>query len=176
MRHSALPALLAAAALAVSACGNDDEQESAERPSAPASTGTTATPPAGAESDATQRKPKVAKPEGAPPRKLQVEDLVKGTGAVAKAGDEVTVDYVGVSHSTGKEFDSSWSRNEPFTFPLGAQQVIPGWDEGVPGMRVGGRRKLTIPPDLAYGAQGAPPDIGPNETLVFVIDLRRVGP
>ena len=100
--------------------------------------------------------------------KLEIKDLKKGTGTEAKSGDEVTVQYVGVNYKTGEEFDSSWSRNEPFTFTLGAGEVIPGWDQGVDGMKVGGRRELIIPPELAYGAAGSPPAIPPNETL----DLR----
>ena len=86
----------------------------------------------------------------------------------------MTVQYVGVRFRDGQQFDASWTRHQPFTFPLGAGQVIQGWDKGVAGMCVGGRRQLTIPPDLAYGAQGAPPDIAPNETLIFVVDLERV--
>ncbi|MFI5027430.1 MAG: FKBP-type peptidyl-prolyl cis-trans isomerase [Solirubrobacterales bacterium] len=113
-------------------------------------------------------------PKGAPPKRLVVKEIEKGTGAEAKAGDEVTVQYVGVNYKNGKEFDSSWSRNEPFSFKLGAGMVIPGWDKGVAGMKVGGRRELIIPPNLAYGPAGAPPSIGPNETLVFVIDLLAV--
>ena len=84
------------------------------------------------------------------------------------------VQYVGVAQSTGKQFDASWDRGQAFDFPLGQGEVIPGWDEGIVGMKVGGRRQLTIPPDQAYGAQGAPPDIGPNETLVFVVDLKKI--
>ena len=113
-------------------------------------------------------------PSGAPPKKLEIKEIEEGTGAEAKAGDEVTVQYVGVNYKTGEEFDSSWSRSEPFTFTLGAGEVIPGWDQGVDGMKVGGRRELIIPPELAYGAAGSPPAIGPNETLVFVIDLLAV--
>jgi peptidylprolyl isomerase len=86
-----------------------------------------------------------------------------------------TVDYVGVSWSTGEEFDASWNRNDTFSFNLGAGDVIPGWDQGVQGMRVGGRRRLTIPPELGYGQFGAGGVIGPNETLIFVVDLRRLG-
>jgi peptidylprolyl isomerase len=92
-----------------------------------------------------------------------------------KAGQTATVDYVGVSFSTGQEFDASWDRGEPFPFPLGGGQVIQGWDQGVEGMKVGGRRELVIPPDLGYGPQGSPPAIAPNETLVFVIDLKKIG-
>ncbi len=113
-------------------------------------------------------------PTGAPPKTLVSKDLVVGTGAEAKAGDTVKVQYVGVDYKTGKEFDSSWSRNQPFTFQLGGGQVIPGWDQGVVGMKVGGRRELIIPSNLAYGPQGSPPTIGPNATLVFVIDLLAV--
>jgi peptidylprolyl isomerase len=109
-------------------------------------------------------------PKGAPPKKLETSDLIVGTGAEATAGDGVRVQYVGVNYRTGKEFDSSWGR-EPFTFQLGAGEVIPGWDQGVEGMRVGGRRELIVPPSLAYGSAGAPPSIPPNETLVFVVDL-----
>lgn len=116
-------------------------------------------------------KPEVDFPEGPPPADLQVSDLTEGGGAEAVAGRTVVVHYVGVSHSTGEEFDSSWNRGDPFTFPLGAGSVIAGWDRGVPGMRVGGRRRLVIPPDLAYGERGAGAAIGPGETLIFVVDL-----
>ena len=109
-------------------------------------------------------------PSGKPPRKLKAEDIVKGKGKAAKPGDALTVQYVGVSFSTGEQFDASWDSGQPFDFQLGARMVIPGWDRGLVGIRTGGRRQLTIPPDLAYGAQGSPPAIGPNETLVFVID------
>ena len=113
----------------------------------------------------------IPKPSGSPPRKLEKEDIVKGKGPAAKPGDTLTVNYVGVAFSTGKEFDASWDRGQPFAVQLGAGQVIKGWDRGLVGMRKGGRRILTIPPELAYGAQGFPPAIGPNETLVFVVDL-----
>jgi len=105
------------------------------------------------------------------PSKLETVDLVVGTGAEAKSGDTVKVHYVGTLLSNGTEFDSSKRRNEPFEFPLGAGQVIKGWDQGVAGMKVGGKRKLTIPPDLGYGAQGAPPVIPGNATLVFEVEL-----
>jgi len=120
------------------------------------------------------KKPKIPKQSGDPPSTLVKQDIVKGHGATAKAGDTVTVQYVGVRFRDGVQFDASWDRGQPFSFPLGAGQVIPGWDQGVAGMKVGGRRQLTIPPDLAYGAQGAPPDIAPNETLIFVVDLKKV--
>jgi peptidylprolyl isomerase len=119
-------------------------------------------------------KPNVDIPAGAPPAELVREDLVTGTGAEAKAGKTVEVHYVGVAWSTKKQFDASWDRGETFDFPLGAGRVIRGWDEGVAGMRVGGRRRLTIPPAMGYGARGAGGDIGPNETLVFIVDLLAV--
>ena len=120
-------------------------------------------------------KPKVTVKKGTqPPKELVTNDLVEGTGEEAESGDEVSVQYVGVNYKTGREFDSSWSRNEPFPFTLGKGEVIPGWDQGVVGMKVGGRRELIIPPELAYGPAGSPPAIGPNETLVFVIDLEAV--
>jgi peptidylprolyl isomerase len=123
----------------------------------------------------TGTKPTVEVPKGPPPTKLVVKDLKAGDGAEAKSGDQVSVQYVGVLYSDGKQFDSSWDRGQPFSFQLGGSQVIPGWDQGVAGMKVGGRRELIIPPDLAYGAQGQPPTIPANATLVFVIDLVSVG-
>jgi peptidylprolyl isomerase len=120
-------------------------------------------------------KPVIPKPNGAPPTGLQTRDVVQGNGKVAASGDTLSVQYVGVSWSTGKQFDSSWDRGkQPFRFQLGQGMVIPGWDQGLVGMRKGGRRELVIPPNLAYGPQGQPPAIGPNETLVFVIDLQKV--
>lgn len=113
-------------------------------------------------------------PGQAAPQDLVIRDLIVGTGAEAVSGKAVAVNYVGVSQTTGREFDSSWSRNQPFTFQLGAGKVIPGWDRGVAGMKVGGRRELVIPPELAYGSRGAGGAIGPNETLVFVVDLLEV--
>lgn len=115
--------------------------------------------------------PKVTPPGGAAPTKLVVKDLIKGTGPEAKAGQSVTVNYVGVLFNGGKEFDASWKRSEPFTFTLGQGQVIKGWDQGVAGMKVGGRRELIIPSELAYGKNGSPPTIPPNAPLVFVVDL-----
>jgi peptidylprolyl isomerase len=116
-------------------------------------------------------KPDVTIPDGPPPGGLHIEDLSEGSGAEAVPGRNVVVHYVGVSWSTGAEFDSSWDRNEHFTFPLGGGSVIAGWDQGVAGMRVGGRRRLTIPPEMGYGARGAGGAIKANETLVFVVDL-----
>ena len=116
-------------------------------------------------------KPPVSIPAGVPPGDLTIEDVREGAGAEAVHGSTVSVHYVGVSWSNGKQFDSSWDRSEHFSFLLGAGQVIPGWDQGVAGMREGGRRRLTIPPHLAYGPSGAGGVIKGNETLVFVVDL-----
>ncbi|KIF70644.1 peptidylprolyl isomerase [Streptomyces sp. AcH 505] len=116
-------------------------------------------------------KPEVDFPGGEPPADLEIKDLWEGEGQEAKAGDSVSVHYVGVAFSTGEEFDSSWNRGTPLRFNLGAGQVISGWDQGVQGMKVGGRRQLTIPAHLAYGDRGAPGAIAPGETLIFVCDL-----
>ena len=116
-------------------------------------------------------KPEVDFPGGEPPADLQITDITLGDGAEAKAGDHVQVHYVGVAYSTGEEFDSSYDRGDPLGFQLGAGRVIAGWDQGVQGMRVGGRRQLVIPPDLAYGDRGAAGAIAPGETLIFVCDL-----
>ncbi|MET8578482.1 MULTISPECIES: FKBP-type peptidyl-prolyl cis-trans isomerase [unclassified Streptomyces] len=116
-------------------------------------------------------KPEVDFPGGEPPADLEIKDIWEGDGPEAKAGDVVSVHYVGVSFSSGEEFDSSWNRGTPLRFQLGVGQVISGWDKGVQGMKVGGRRQLIIPPHLAYGERGAGRAIGPNETLIFVCDL-----
>jgi len=153
-------------ALLAAGCGSDDSTTS--------SSSGEETSSQQAEAPEKKTKPKVEKPNGAPPKKLVTNDLEEGTGPAAKAGDTVTVQYVGVNYKTGKEFDSSWSRSEPFPFELGSGGVIPGWEQGVEGMKVGGRRELIIPPGLAYGTAGAPPAIPPNETLIFVVDLEAV--
>jgi peptidylprolyl isomerase len=128
----------------------------------------------GTETAEAKPKPTVEIPDGPAPTELVIEDIEEGDGAEAKSGDQVSVNYVGVLFDGGKEFDASFDRGQPFEFQLGAGSVIPGWDQGVEGMKVGGRRQLVIPPDLGYGAQGSPPDIPPNATLVFVIDLLSV--
>ncbi|WP_163505694.1 FKBP-type peptidyl-prolyl cis-trans isomerase [Fodinicola acaciae] len=120
-------------------------------------------------------KPEIDRPDGPAPDYLDIEDVVVGDGAEATKGNNVTVHYVGVAHSTGEEFDASWNRGEPFTFPLGGGRVIKGWDMGVQGMKVGGRRKLVIPAHLGYGNRGAGAAIRPGETLIFVVDLLSVG-
>lgn len=116
-------------------------------------------------------KPEIDFPDGPPPADLEVVDLVQGDGAEASAGATVDVHYVGVAYSTGEEFDASYNRGQPLQFPLGTGTVIEGWDRGVTGMRVGGRRRLVIPPHLAYGDRGAGSVIAPGETLIFVVDL-----
>jgi peptidylprolyl isomerase len=117
------------------------------------------------------KKPVVNVPKGPAPTKLIIKDLITGTGATAKSGSKITVNYVGVLYKGGKEFDSSWKRSQTFPFTLGQGAVIKGWDQGLLGMKVGGRRMLIIPANLAYGKQGSPPAIPPNAALVFVVDL-----
>jgi peptidylprolyl isomerase len=159
------PALFCVAlALIVAGCGDDDSSTTSTAPAT--DTTTTATTPTTAAGD----KPEVKVPKGAPPKKLVIKDLKKGDGPVVRRGDTVAVHYVGVDYETGEQFDASWDRGEPFPLQLGAGRVIPGWERGVAGMRVGGRRELIIPPRLGYGSQGQPPAIAPNATLVFVID------
>ncbi len=119
-------------------------------------------------------RPEIDFPEGNPPADLEITDVTVGDGDEAKPGTNVSVHYVGVAHSTGEEFDASWNRGAPLDFPLGAGRVIQGWDQGVAGMRVGGRRKLVIPPHLGYGSRGAGNAIKPGETLIFVVDLLAV--
>lgn len=116
-------------------------------------------------------KPEIEFPGDQPPADLVIEDIIEGDGEEAKAGSTVSAHYVGVAHSTGEEFDASWNRGAPLDFRLGVGQVIKGWDEGIEGMRVGGRRKLIIPPHKAYGDRGAGRAIAPGETLIFVVDL-----
>jgi peptidylprolyl isomerase len=168
---SLLIAAVCAAAVAIAGCGGTG----GAKEGTPSDKGSTQAAPAPAPlkpTGALAHKPRVTVPSGPAPKTLEVKDLVKGKGPAAKSGDDLSVQYVGVLYKNGKEFDSSWSRGaQPFEFTLGTGGVIPGWDKGVPGMRVGGRRELIIPAKLAYGAQGSPPTIGPNEPLVFVIDL-----
>ena len=187
MRARAI-ALLAAAALVVGACGddsNDDTNLPAAVPATPAETTPTATMTAPSSTKATGRtkegistdvssKPTIPKPTGQAPAKLVVKDIVKGKGKAAKLDDSITVHYVGSVFSSGEEFEASWDSGETATFPLSKGQLIEGWVQGIPGMKVGGRRMLVIPSELAYGADGSPPKIGPNEPLVFVIDLKKV--
>lgn len=155
--------LCVALALVVAGCGSDDDTSSTQ-----ASTEATATEQSGGDTNL-NAKPEVTVPDTPAPKQLETVDIVEGDGAEAKAGDQVTVQYVGVGYDSKEEFDSSWSRGEPATF--GLDEVIAGWGEGIPGMKVGGRRELTIPANLAYGPTGSPPAIGPNEPLIFVVDL-----
>ena len=119
-------------------------------------------------------KPEIDFPDFEPPADLVITDLIEGDGTVAASGNTVSVPYVGVAHSTGEEFDASYNRGEPLQFRLGIGQVITGWDQGVQGMKVGGRRQLVIPPHLGYGDRGAGGVIKPGETLIFVVDLLEV--
>jgi peptidylprolyl isomerase len=119
-------------------------------------------------------RPQIDKPDGDIPFELGIEDLIVGDGEEATKGSKVTVHYVGVAFRSGEEFDASWNRDQPFEFALGKGLVIPGWDAGVQGMKVGGRRKLTIPSAMGYGARGAGTAIAPHEPLVFVVDLLSV--
>ena len=166
----------------IAACGEDDEPASGSG----AESAATATPTETASADGveaivqaigkdTKSKPEIPAPQGDPPPELVIRDIVPGKGPKAKAGDNLSMQYAGNSWSTGQQFDASWDRGaQPFTFPLGAGQVIPGWDEGLVGLRKGGRRLLIIPPDMGYGPNGTPDGaIQPNETLIFVVD--RVG-
>ena len=141
----------------------------------PVSTGRLATTVAAAVSVVAMAKPEITIPDAMPPADLVIDDLVVGDGQEATAGHDVEVHYVGVAWSNGRQFDASWDRGDTFSFRLGAGQVIEGWDRGVAGMRVGGQRRLTLPPELAYGPRGAGGVIGPDETLVFVVDLVGVG-
>ena len=160
------------AALGLAACGDEDGGDSSPPSVAEEQSETEPSPSEQRRALMdTSTKPEIPRPSGTPPRRLAKDDIVRGRGRPAKAGDAVTVHYAGVTFSTGEEFDASWSGGQPYSFPLGAGRVIPGWDRGLVGMKEGGRRMLTIPPEMAYGAQGFPPAIGPNETLVFVVDM-----
>jgi peptidylprolyl isomerase len=190
-KNRILAAVLAAIALLASGCGGSSKESEADKfaqtaeqqaktltsaaaPSTPSPTATKVTPSAGERNIAT--KPKIPKQSGPAPKTLKVEDLISGNGPAAKSGDKISVRYVGELYDNGKEFDSSWKRGKaPFQVTLGQGQVIQGWDQGLVGMKVGGRRRLTIPPNLAYGAQGQPPTIPPNSTLVFDVDLTKIG-
>jgi peptidylprolyl isomerase len=184
MRRLLLPSLAMLALVAAGCGGGDDGSTSTSAPAAADAGTATVAPAETAPSTAAQApadpaldsKPEVDEPDGPASKKLKIRDIVEGTGAEAKAGDVVTADYVGVLYKNGKQFDASWDRGQPINFQLGVGQVIPGWDQGIEGMKVGGRRELTIPPDLAYGTEGSPPVIPPNAPLIFVVDLRAVEP
>jgi peptidylprolyl isomerase len=154
-----------ALALAVAGCGSDDDSSTTSGGDATAAEASSSTDLA--------KKPEITVPSEAPPTELVERDIVGGDGEEVINGSKVTVQYVGVGYKTGEEFDASWDRGEPFTFSIGDREVIEGWDQGLRGMKEGGRRELVIPPDLAYGPAGAPPAIGPNETLIFIVDLEK---
>jgi peptidylprolyl isomerase len=169
MRSRPLIALCPLAlAVALAGCGSSKAPGVVQAPSGGATSTTVSTPKVPPQ---LASKPTVTPPKGPAPNHLVTKDLIPGTGAVVHAGQTVTVNYVGVLYKTGKEFDSSWSRHQPFTTALTNGSVIPGWVKGIAGMRVGGRRELIIPPSLGYGKRGSPPTIPPNSTLVFVVDL-----
>lgn len=161
---------LAALTLGLAACGDDD---SSSDDSAATETSTAAAGDAGGDAANTNlnERPVIETTGDESPGALVVEDIVVGKGPEAKAGDEVSMQYVGALYSDGTEFDASWDRGQPFDFKLGAGEVISGWDQGIVGMKVGGRRELIIPPDFGYGAAGSPPTIPPDATLVFIVDL-----
>ncbi len=161
-----------AAALALAACGSSKAPGIQQAPSAGLTQAAIPKPITPPPDLAT--KPTVTVPSGPAPTKLVTKDLITGTGKTVAAGQTITVNYVGVLYKSGKEFDSSWKRNQPFTTTLSASSVIQGWVQGLVGMRVGGRRELIIPPSLGYGAAGSPPTIPPNSTLIFVVDLLSV--
>ncbi|HWI21009.1 MAG TPA: FKBP-type peptidyl-prolyl cis-trans isomerase [Baekduia sp.] len=198
-RRHALTALLVTTSLLLAACGGDGEQKQASAIDGDPSTTipaalTNLDPPKPRDpnkplpvtnavknvSTDLKVKPVLGKPSGAAPKELQGLDVVTGKGPIAKAGDTVQMQYVGVTFKDGKEFDTSFKGaggkpGEPLEVTLGQGGVIKGWDEGIPGMKAGGRRILVIPPDLAYGSTGSPPNIGPDETLVFAVDLVKIG-
>jgi FKBP-type peptidyl-prolyl cis-trans isomerase len=171
---------LAACALLLAAAGCSEKksglgEKQAQSTPSTTPTATTGEPPSGAggasaKEAASRSEPTITVPKGPPPKKLVVKDIIKGSGPIARSGSQLAVNYRGVAYSTGKTFDSSFGRGQPFQFPLGAGQVIPGWDQGLEGMRVGGRRELIVPAGLAYGSQGGP-GIKPGETLIFQVDL-----
>jgi len=167
-------------ALVLAGCGDDSSTETtgggattARQEQKTAQQGEESSSKGSATSQDTSKKPTVAAPSGPPPAELVENDLVEGLGPTAEVGDEVTIHYVGASYEDGKEFDASWGER-PFTFRLGSGVLLPGGEQGVKGMKSGGRRELIIPPPLAYGKEGSPPLIGPNETLIFVVDMLAV--
>ena len=191
LKQSRLPALVLTLVVALFAagCGDSKDESLADKSAAkaeqeaknqkpipePEPISSPTVQPTPGEADI-NKKPTVPKGSGSPPTALKAETLIAGSGPAIKSGQQATVNYVGVLFKDGKEFDSSWGKGkQPFQFALGGGQVIPGWDQGVLGMKVGERRRLTIPAELAYGAQGSPPKIGPNEALIFDVDLKKIG-
>lgn len=166
--------VFACLALALAGCGGDSSSTSSSSEEATTEKQAETSAEQQAEKPAKKTKPQVTPPKGPPPKKIVTKEIEEGTGPAAKPGDQVTVQYVGVNYRSGSEFDASWDRGEPFTFTLGVHEVISGWDIGIKGMKVGGRRELIIPPNHAYGSTGSPPAIPPNETLIFVVDLEAI--
>lgn len=177
LRKAAATAIAVSALIAAGCGGDEEDSENQAAQTTPPAFETQPEPVPDESGDLTDTsvKPAVDVPEGEAPTELETDDIVEGEGEAAEAGDTLTMQYVGVSYATGEEFDASWDIGQPFIFELGAGMVIEGWDEGLEGMRPGGRRQLVIPPDMAYGAAGNPPAIGPDETLVFVVDLVEIG-
>ena len=183
--RATIAAGLAALSLGLAACGTEDSTsnnpkasdvigETSTQATTTAAAAKLAEAPAVSTTADLKVKPVIKPPGGAPPTAVQTRDIVEGQGAAAKSGDQLTVEYVGVLFKNGKQFDASWGK-QPLPFTLGTGGVIPGWDAAIPGMKVGGRRILVIPAAQAYGAQGSPPSIGPNEALIFVVDLKKIG-
>ena len=170
---------VAASGFGLAACGSSAASPTTTTAAASGSTSTSSAPATiGTISDPSApgtwgTEPTITVPPGSPPTQLEVKDLIVGTGAEAQPGDNLTVQYVGVAYSSHQVFDSSWSRNQPFQFQLGGQ-VITGWNEGIAGMKVGGRRELIIPPSLAYGDEAPGNGIAANDTLIFIVDLLKV--
>jgi len=178
MPRRLIATLLLSASLAAGlvACGSDDDSSAAGDTTTISGPQRAAKDVDVAEPTNTKEKPSVAIPDGKPPKGLQQVNLVEGSGPAVKAGDTIKAHYVGLAWSTGQEFDASWDREETIEVEVGAGNVIEGWDRGLVGMKKGGRRVLVIPPGQAYGEQGQPPAIGPNETLVFVVDVVGITP
>lgn len=181
-----VPVAAVALALTAAGCGDDKKTDTttasdsgtatAKVASSTATIGVKTTPEGAVVAVSSRSKPTVKALSGPEPKNLVVKDLVVGTGPAAKKGDPLTVNYLGALAKTGATFDTSWKAGgSPFALSLGTGGVIAGWDQGLVGMKVGGRRELIIPPDLAYGAAGSPPSIPPNSTLIFVVDLESIG-
>lgn len=166
---------LASSGLVLAACGSSTSSSTTTTTTTAATVkpgiGTIADPSA---AGSVGTEPTITVPPGNPPNQLETKDLIVGTGPAIKAGDKATMQYVGVAYSSKKVFDSSWSRDQPFQFTLGAGTVIPGWDQGIVGMQVGGRREIVIPPSLAYGSQSPGSGIAANDTLIFIVDLQKI--
>jgi peptidylprolyl isomerase len=169
IRRHLIPALLCASLLAACSSSRSSSSGASSTPSTSGESSSSGSLPAVAHATEMHVEPVISAGTPPPPTTLLTKDLVVGTGATAVATDTVEIQYVGANYATGKNFDSSWQRGQPATFPL--NQVIPGFSQGIVGMKVGGRREMVIPPSLGYGTAGSPPAVGANETLVFVVDL-----